>query len=356
MARNVDAETARRHAAWLAELEALLADIRVVDDTPVSPPAAPRPTACAKCRRGEGDEWCVGCRRHVCSDQCWEPNAERCWDCLGIDPPSWVVAPEGIPPFSFLIQRHAHPAAAPRTPRQHPARADQLGVSLNPPPEAPPRVPSAQEETLPYKGPPAMAVPRPSLQAPAREERPRYKGPSPLVVPRPRLPHPPKPPPALLRQPRPPPPSLQVSAEQIPTPPASKDGGPPDLAGRLQAMKTQTMELWELNQLCGQEFDHLAHAIKYAHERGFISEAERRRLQIINKAGNDAKHKGLGSRAGSRSPTPVGHAARAGSRSATPVARAPSRAVSSRDPAPISAPLPLPWGPGESHPAASGWV
>ena len=352
MARNVDAETARRHAAWLAELEALLADIRVVDDTPASPPAAPpkRPTACARCQRWEGDEWCVGCRRHVCSEQCWEPNAERCWDCLGIGPPSWVVAPEGIPPFSFLIQRHAHPAAAPRTPRQHPARADQLGVSLNPPPEAPPRVPSAQEETLPYKGPPAMAVPRPSLQAPAREERPRYKGPSPLVVPRPRLPHPPKPPPALLRQPRPPPPSLQVSAEQIPMPPASKDGGPPDLAGRLKAMKTQTMELWELNQLCDQAFDHLAHAIKYAHERGFISEAERRRLQIINKAGNDAKHKGLGSRAGSRSPTPVGHAARAGSRSAS----APSRAVSSRDPAPISAPLPAPWGPGErSH---SGWV
>ena len=123
MARNVDAETARRHAALLAELEALFADMRVPDDTPASPPP-------------------------------------------------WVVAPEGIPPFSFLIQRHAHPAAAPRTPRQHPARADQLGVSLNPPPEAPPRVPSAQEETLPYKGPPAMAVPRPSLQAPAREERP----------------------------------------------------------------------------------------------------------------------------------------------------------------------------------------
>ena len=219
-----------------------------------------------------------------------------------------------------------------------------------------------------------MAVPRPSLQAPAREERPTvqafakeepqtYKGPPPLVVPRPRLqapaqeetkPH--KGPPAALRQPRPPPPSLQVSAEQIPTPPASKDGGPPDLAGRLQAMRTQTMELWELNQLCDQEFDHLAEAIKYAHERGFISEAERRRLVMINKAGNDAKHKGLGSRAGSRSPTPVGHAARAGSRSPTPVARAPSRAVSSRDPAPISAPLPAPWGPGESHPAASGWV
>ena len=43
-------------------------------------------------------------------------------------------------------------------------------------------------------------------------------------------------------------------------------------------MRTQTMELWELNQLCDQEFDHLAHAIKYAHERGFISAAELRHV------------------------------------------------------------------------------
>ena len=61
---------------------------------------------------------------------------------------------------------------------------------------------------------------------------------------------------------------------------------------------------------------------------------------FINKSTNDAKHKRLGSRSGSRNPTPI--------------ARAPSRAASSRGPAPMSAPaqqprlanvLPAPWAP-----------
>ena len=38
-------------------------------------------------------------------------------------PPTSVVAPEGSPPFAFLIARQARPAA----------RADQLGIRLNPP-------------------------------------------------------------------------------------------------------------------------------------------------------------------------------------------------------------------------------
>ena len=119
-------------------------------------------------------------------------------------------------------------------------------------------------------------------------------------------------------------------------------------------MKTQTIELWELNQLCDTDFDHLATAIDHAYAEGYISAAEQQRLEIMNKEANDAKHKDLGSRAGSRSPTPARRARLAGSRSLTPVARAPSRAASSRDPAPISASaqqpqlpqtFPAPWGP-----------
>ena len=94
-------------------------------------------------------------------------------------PSTWVVAPEGSPPFSFLSQRCA---AAPRTPRQPPARADQLVVSLRPPPRAPSRGSSAQEDTLPHKGPPAERIGK----AFAHEEPNTYKGPPPLVVPRPR--------------------------------------------------------------------------------------------------------------------------------------------------------------------------
>ena len=257
-------------------------------------------------------------------------------------PPTSVVAPEGSPPFAFLIARQARPAA----------RADQLGIRLNPPPAAPvpqPRGSSSQEE-LPYKGPPGAALPPPNFPATPQDEEPhiiKYKGPPELVLPRPTfgLQAPYKGPPSVLRKPQPPPALLRVSEA-----PASTEGGPPDMKSRSQAVQTQIEELWRLNQMCDTDFDHLANAVKHAYERGYINTAERDRLDMVNKAGNDAKHKGLGSRAGSRSPTPVGHAARAGSRSAS----APSRAVSSRDPAPISAPLPAPWGPVErSH---SGWV
>ena len=107
------------------------------------------------------------------------------------------------------------------------------------------------------------------------------------------------------------------------------------------------MELWMLNQLCGTEFGSLANAIKHADQEELINEAERRRLWVVNDARNDAKHRGLGTRAGSRRLTPAPRA-----RTCSP--RAGSRAVSSMDPAPlpphaapISAPLPPPWGASE---------
>ena len=137
------------------------------------------------------------------------------------------------------------------------------------------------------------------------------------------------------------------------------------MRSRSQAVQSQIEELWRLNQMCDTDFDHLANAVKHAYERDYITTAERDRLDMVNKAGNYAKHKGLGSR--SRSVTPVRSAARASSCSPAPgrrgasarfhsppaVARASSRALSSTDHAP--APLPPPWGPGESRPA-SGWV
>ena len=270
-------------------------------------------------------------------------------------PPTSVVAPEGSPPFAFLIARQARPAARP----------DHLGIRLNPPPAAPapqPRGSSSQEE-LPWKGPPGSALPAPNFPATHQEEKPRiikYKGPPGLMLPRPTfgLQAPYKGTPSVLREPKPPPPLLRVSEA-----PASTEGGPPDMRSRSQAVQTQIEELWRLNQMCDTDFDHLANAVKHAYERDYITTAERDRLDMVNKAGNDAKHKGLGSR--SRSVTPVRSAARASSCSPAPgrrgagarfhsppaVARASSRALSSTDPAP----LPPPWGPGESRPA-SGWV
>ena len=315
----MDAETARRHGEVVTELEEAFAASHVPYGTPASPPTS-------------------------------------------------AVAPEGIQPFGFLIQRHARPAG----------RADQLGIRLNPPPEAP----AAQRRALPYKSPPAEALPPPNLPANPAEEglHPvKYKGPPELLLPRPkfRLHAIYKGPPAVLCQPkpsrtwlRPPDPasrmqSVETQTEEPPDLPNQSMGtaltpcmrGPPDLASRVQAMQTQIIELWELNQYMDTGFDHLAAAIDYAYEEGYISAAELQRLEMVNKNGNDAKHAGLGPRAGSRSRSParrVGRGRSAGSRSLTPVARAPSRAASSRDLAPISAraqqprlpnALPAPWAP-----------
>ena len=270
-------------------------------------------------------------------------------------PPTSVVAPEGSAPFAFLVARQARQSA----------RADHLGIRRNPPPAAPAPQPrgSSSPDALPYKGPPGSALPPPNFPAPAQEEEHhiiKYKGPPGLVLPRPTfgLQAPYKGPPSVLREPTPPPALLRVSEA-----PASTEGGPPDMRSRSQAVQTQIEELWRLNQMCGTDFDHLANAVKHAYGRDYISTSERDRLDVVNKAGNDAKHKGLGSR--SRSVTPVRSAARASSCSPAPgrrgagarfhsppaVARASSRALSSTDPAP----LPPPWGPGESRPA-SGWV
>ena len=59
-------------------------------------------------------------------------------------------------------------------------------------------------------------------------------------------------------------------------------------------METQVEELWRLNQLYATNFENLFDAIDYAYNRGHITAAECRRLEVINNLGNDAKHKGLG--------------------------------------------------------------
>ena len=57
---------------------------------PLSAPGArvpPLPTLrCQRCERDEREKHCPACRRAVCAEQCWEPNAKRCWDCLGLPP------------------------------------------------------------------------------------------------------------------------------------------------------------------------------------------------------------------------------------------------------------------------------
>ena len=100
------------------------------------------------------------------------------------------------------------------------------------------------------------------------------------------------------------------------------------MRSRSQAVQTQIEELWRLNQMSDTDFDHLANAVKHAYERDYINTAERDRLDMVNKAGNDAKHKGLGSR--SRSVTPVRSAARATSCSPAPGRR--GAGASSRTP------------------------
>ena len=59
-------------------------DLKAESPTQVAPPKPTR--VCRRCGRCPGDEYCVACKEDVCSEQCWEPNAERCWDCLGKDP------------------------------------------------------------------------------------------------------------------------------------------------------------------------------------------------------------------------------------------------------------------------------
>ena len=59
-------------------------------------------------------------------------------------------------------------------------------------------------------------------------------------------------------------------------------------------METQVEELWRLNQLYHTNFEKLLDAIDYAYNHGRISAAECCRLEVINRYGNDAKHKGLG--------------------------------------------------------------
>ena len=73
----------------------------------------------------------------------------------------------------------------------------------------------------------------------------------------------------------------------------STNGGPPDLANRIDAMGTQVEELWRLNQVYHTFYENLADAINYAYQQWHITAAERDRLVRINKLGDDAKHKGL---------------------------------------------------------------
>ena len=108
-------------------------------------------------------------------------------------------------------------------------------------------------------------------------------------------------------------------------------------------MGTQVEELWRLIQLYHTNYENLNDAIDYAYNHGHITAAERRRLDIINKLGDGAKHKGLGfggcvgrvGRAASCSPI-FGRRYRVRSHSPSLFAwRVSSGAASSRDPAPL---------------------
>ena len=184
-------------------------------------------------------------------------DARRVPDGTPATPSTWVVAPERSPPFSFLIQRCV---AAPRTPRQSPARGDQLVVSLRPPPKAPPaeRIGKAfaHKETYTYKGPPPLVVPRPKWPS---SQVNRQRGEE-AHCKKPALERPAqggyKRPPAWARNTAPTlgkekqaPPLLQASTHGAGTmhprgpkePPASEAGGPPDIDSRMQAVRIQTM-------------------------------------------------------------------------------------------------------------------
>ena len=49
-------------------------------------PKRPRPP-CERCDRNAWDYMCAACGRRVCAEQCWEPNDERCWECIGLPDP-----------------------------------------------------------------------------------------------------------------------------------------------------------------------------------------------------------------------------------------------------------------------------
>ena len=89
-------------------------------------------------------------------------------------------------------------------------------------------------------------------------------------------------------------PARGVVVKRPPPEPLGPKGGPPDLAERIYAIKTQVQELWRLNQRCKTNFEYLLDAAYHAFECDLISAAECRRLEVINRYGNDAKHKGLG--------------------------------------------------------------
>ena len=61
---------------------------------------------CERCTRWEGDEWCIICRKRVCSEQCWESNAERCWECLGKPTPPWLKRKTGTSSVAVRASQH----------------------------------------------------------------------------------------------------------------------------------------------------------------------------------------------------------------------------------------------------------
>ena len=65
------------------------------------------------------------------------------------------------------------------------------------------------------------------------------------------------------------------------------------MRSRSQAVQSQIEELWRLNQMCDTDFDHLANAVKHAYEMDYINTAERDRLDMVNKAGNEIKGRGF---------------------------------------------------------------
>jgi len=154
--------------------------------------------------------------------------------------------------------------------------------------------------TPPYKNPPNAKPPAIiPAKVPAKKPPPSlppFKQPSLVTMPV-KLPstivhaqHPPPQAPAKV-----PPRATQPPIFPLKAPPPAKPKAivPANLAERQAAFTTQVIQLLNLNRICRTNFRYLSDATDHAFEFDYISWAERQRLRVINRAGNDAKHKDL---------------------------------------------------------------
>lgn len=70
---------------------------------------------------------------------------------------------------------------------------------------------------------------------------------------------------------------------------------PVDFEKRREAAGLQIQKLFELNNRCKKNFEHLSLALRYAQKEKIITNAEAEEVERINREANAAKHEGLGS-------------------------------------------------------------